>query len=175
MKNWSLSACVSLIMVALGVVPGCEGGGSSGDTGSSAIRGNVVSFQNTAAATSTAIRAPEDVSPVALSAGSDPTMDTSRMGGPGGITVSLTGPKDISVVTADDGAFSLTDLPAGRYGLSFAFNGEEVMYRGNSGQMATIAVQTNQTAELLNIRISGGRINIGNVRMLTDTNTMSKQ
>jgi hypothetical protein len=41
------------------------------------------------------------------------------------------------------------------------------MYRGNSGQVATITVQSNQTAELLNIRISGGKVNIGNVRMHT--------
>jgi hypothetical protein len=159
MKKWSLPVWGVLIAAALGILPGCEGGGSSGDSGSSAIRGNVVSFQNSATA---AIKMMENDPPMAAAANM-----SMGMGGPGGITVSLTGPTDVSAVTAGDGTFSCTNLSAGTYGLTCAFNGEEVMYRGNSGQVATITVQSNQTAELLNIRISGGKVNIGNVRMHT--------
>jgi len=165
-KIWLLAFWTSVV-VGIGLLAGCEGGGDSGTSGSAVIEGNVVSFQNTSAdaGVSETLMKTADQSGLTVSAAE--TNVSPGIGGPGGIAVSITGPEDRSTITSPDGTFSFMGLPAGAYGFSFEFNGEEVRYRGSSGQEATIMVQSNQTAELLNIRISGGKINIGNIRIIT--------
>ena len=168
--GWGGLLVAGLIM---GGVAGCELGGSSGgSSGTATVRGTVVVFE-TAGILKQALPASHETLLARAVRGLADIMVSSAaaasphgMGGPGGITVSLQGPEDRSTVTADDGSFSFMQLPAGAYEVSFAYNGQEVMYRGRSGQAATITVASNQTAELLNIEISGGKVNIGNIRIM---------
>jgi hypothetical protein len=163
------------VMGVFGWLAGCDDGGG-GASGSSAITGNVVSAQTAGANIRVAPASRASLLAVTFQRLSDlivPSAAAARpmtqtMGGPGGIEVSLDGPDSRSTTTADDGTFSFTDLPAGAYEMSFTFDGQTVRYRGNSGQVATITIGTNQTAEVLNIRISGGKVNIGNVRVMNN-------
>ncbi len=160
-----------LLMLAISLMMGCESS-DGGPSGNATVMGNVVAFE---AAVLSRPEAPLPSGPWLdrlVAACSDLLIPSSRAdtppatGGPGGITVSLAGPVDRSAVTADDGTFTLSDLPAGIYQLTFALNGEKVTYRGKSGQVATIEVGEDETVQLLNIRIRGGHVNIGNVKIL---------
>jgi len=76
-----------------------------------------------------------------------------------GIEVILEGPVSRTAITGPDGIFIFSGLPAGTYKLRFKYNGEEVRYRGNSGQEAEIALGEDQRVEMTGIRISGGVVN----------------
>ena len=52
------------------------------------------------------------------------------------------------------------------YTIKFEYNGEEVPYRGNSGQTATLTVEANSRVELSNVKVSGGKANIGNIKFV---------
>ncbi len=150
----------------------CDGG-SDGPSGNSTVTGNVVSSDMAALNLSSVPAQRESkwaqfsgaLSDLLIPSATAATTNQAT-GGPGGILVALAGPTDRDTVTADDGTFTISDLPAGAYQLTFSLNGQEVTYRGNSGQIATISVGTNETAQLINIRINGGHINIGNVRII---------
>ena len=157
-----------LLLLGVSLMMGCESS-DGGPSGNSTVTGNVVSFE-----TAVLIRPVEPVqseSWLARLAGalSDLILPSARAettpvtGGAGGITVSLDGPAERSATTVDDGTFTLTDLPAGAYEVTFSRDGQVVRYRGKSGQVATIQVGENETVQLVNIRISGGHVNIGNV------------
>lgn len=83
-----------------------------------------------------------------------------------GIKVYIEGPVNKSTTTGDDGIFIFSGLPEGTYTLRFELNGEEVRYRGNSGQEAQITLQADQRVELTGITISGGAVNIGNIKVV---------
>lgn len=85
--------------------------------------------------------------------------------GQGGVTVYLEGPVNRTSTTDDNGDFVFTGLPAGDYQLRFEYNGQEVGYRGERGQIASITVGDNEIVDMGGIRISGGHVNIGNVRV----------
>ena len=84
-----------------------------------------------------------------------------------GIVVYIDGPVSRNTTTDANGSFSFSSLPAGDYSLRFTYNGEEVTYRGESGQEAMISVAENQTVEVT-IRVSGGHVNIGNLRVINN-------
>ena len=114
-------AFVAAAVMGIVCLTGCEsGGGGGGSSGSSAIEGNVVSFQTTSAATSHAVASSAQGLSDALAAAA--TTNATPMGGPGGITVSISGPEGHSTDTEDDGTFSFTDLPAGTYAVDFEYN-----------------------------------------------------
>jgi hypothetical protein len=82
-----------------------------------------------------------------------------------GIVVHLNGPVSITAETDSRGCFAFTELAAGSYEISFECDGEEVRYRGNSGQAAVLTVSGDQVLEMTGIKVSGGRVNIGNIRI----------
>jgi len=128
------------IAAMLGTMTGCGGDGDAAE-GTGTIQGTVEAFGVSA--------------PVAL-----------VLAAAQGVTVYLDGPVSRSTTTDANGTFSFTGLPAGDYTLRFEYNGEEVTYRGQSGQEATISVADDQTVEVTDIRVSGGNVNIGNIRVL---------
>ncbi len=159
---------------------GCDGGGDgessgsmspsgSGDTtseGTAILRGNISSFE-TAGIIYEPV-APEEQSRVAKVMGGISELllpSAEAAGNREGIVIYIDGPVSRSTTTADDGSFEFTDLPPGTYALTFEYEGEEVTYRGNSGQVATITLEGDTVVELLNLRISGGKVNIGNIKV----------
>lgn len=168
--SWVLTVMGSLGL-ALGLMVGCEiSGGGDGSSGNSAIMGNVVSASSVARNTpvvsdSWLARLSHIVADLMVPSAQAAQPETQS--GPGGITVTLSGTEDRTAVTGSDGWFTVDNLPAGEYRIAFTFNGETVRYRGRSGQEATLTVGTNQVLQLLNIRLSGGTCNIGNVRIMT--------
>ena len=120
---------------------GCEDDSGDEPVGTSIIQGNVDSFETSVA-----------VSRVLAAVA--------------GVVVYLDGPVSRSTTTDTNGNFTFTELPAGDYTLRFEYNGEEVTYRGESGQTASITLESNQMVELTGMRISGGQVNIGNIRVL---------
>ncbi len=143
MKRGKMLLLLPLLGAAIFLMFGCEMPWESDDddepVGNSTIQGNVSDFAATASA---------------------------KAANRAGIVVHLEGPVDRSATTDEDGFFIFSGLPAGTYTIKFTFNGEEVRYRGNSGQEAQITLEENQRAELVGIRISGGTVNIGNLRFV---------
>lgn len=157
-----------LILLGISLIMGCESS-DGGPSGNSTVTGNVVAFETAASIRPAGSLQSESWLARLAGALSDLMLTSARAettpvtGGAGGITVSLDGPAERSATTADDGTFTLTDLPAGAYEVTFSRDGQVVRYRGKSGQVATIQVGENETVHLVNIRISGGHVNIGNV------------
>lgn len=168
MKKPSLSVITAMFCLGIAVfIVGCES--NSDPTGTAAIQGNVVSFE-TATATFMPIysREPSRIACLftAFSEILAPSAQAASQAGRGGITVYVDGPVGQSTTTADDGTFICSGLPAGDYHIGFKYNGQDIMYRGRSGQMATISCSDNMSTQLIDIRISGGMVNIGNIRMM---------
>ena len=168
MKKLSVSVIAAMFCLGIAVlIVGCES--SSDPSGTAAIQGNVVSFE-TASATFTPINSREESRIARLfTAFSEiltPSAQAATQAGRGGITVYVDGPVSQSTTTADDGTFICSGLPAGDYHIGFKYNGQDIMYRGNSGQMATVSCADNMSTDLVDIRISGGMVNIGNIRMM---------
>ena len=138
-KFLSLVATVGLLSFA-----GCGGGDGDQATGTCAIQGTVESFEPSASAAAIVMAAVP------------------------GIVVYIDGPVLKSTTTDANGVFSFTGLPAGDYSLRFMYNGEEVTYRGQSGQVATVSVADDQTVEISSVKISGGQINIGNIKIVSN-------
>jgi hypothetical protein len=176
-KSLVAYAFVGLCFCLTAVVVGCNGSegddtgtGGAGDDGSSGgtstIRGNISSFKTADASFESLITENRSLLARFGSEISQALMPCAHAAGNrAGIIVYLDGPASRSTTTADDGSFVFSDLPAGEYSLSFEYDGEEVTYRGNSGQIATITVDENQVVELLNLKISGGKVNIGNIKV----------
>ena len=140
---WMLGLVGFCVVTAmLGTMTGCGGGDGDAAEGTGTIQGTVESFEASV--------------PAAL-----------VLAAVQGVTVYLDGPVSRSTTTDANGTFSFTGLPAGDYTLAFEYNGEEVTYRGQSGQEATISVGQNQTVEVTEMRISGGHVNIGNISVTT--------
>lgn len=172
-----LWVCSGLVSVLFGVwlMAGCEGSDSSGANtvlpGGSIVRGNVESMdvagvhrQSASLSRESCLaRVARAVSDLLVPSAEAATNSVPR--GTDGIAVTLSGPADRSAVTGDNGVFSITNVPAGEYQVAFEWNGEKIRYRGNSGQQATLTVGTNEVVELLNIRISGSHVNIGNIKV----------
>lgn len=168
MQKLSLSVITAMFCLGIAVfIVGCES--SSDPTGTASIQGNIVAFE-TATATFTPMY-PLKESRIArlfkeLSEIIAPSAQAASQAGRGGITVYVDGPVSQSTTTAEDGTFVCSGLPAGDYHIGFKYNGQDIMYRGNSGQMATISCADNMSTDLVNIRISDGMVNIGNIRMM---------
>jgi hypothetical protein len=167
--------CLSAAIVFFG----CDGGdgessgsvspSGSGDTtseGTAILRGNISSFKTAGIIYQPVI--PKEESRVArLMSGICGLLlpSAEAAGNREGIVIYIDGSVSRSATTADDGSFEFTDLPPGTYALTFEYEGEEVTYRGNSGQVATITLEGDTVVELLNLRISGGKVNIGNIKI----------
>lgn len=166
MNKQSLITAMFGLAIAV-FIASCES--NSDPAGTAAIQGNIVAFE-TAAATFRPTYSPEESRLARLSKGLTefvaPTAQAASQAGHGGITVYVEGPVNRSTTTADDGTFVCSELPAGDYHIGFQYNGQDIMYRGNSGQMATISCADNMSTDLVDIRISGGMVNIGNIRMM---------
>jgi len=81
-----------------------------------------------------------------------------------GITVVLSGPVDRTAMTSSDGSFVFGNLPAGDYRIGFTLTaGQEVIYSGPSGQEFAITLGNNHRVDLINIRVSEGKVTIGNI------------
>jgi hypothetical protein len=133
----------------LAYMAGCDGGGDDqSNAGTSSISGTVAGSDFSSNASAAMLKSALD-----------------------GIIVVIDGPVSESATTDAGGSFSFTGLPAGDYTLSFSYQGQEVTYRGNSGQTATITVNTNENVELTSIRISGGHVNIGNIHISETSNS----
>ena len=167
-KYWRRSAVV-LVTLAAAVVVGCGGpsgdgnGGSSGGGGTSSLRGTISSFEMAGNRF-----APVEQEGLLTRVGSwlagALAAPAYAAGNRGGIIVSLDGPVSGTATTSDDGTFSFEGLLAGTYTLGFEYNGVAIRYRGNSGQVPTITVEEDQIVELV-LRISGGKVNIGNIKV----------
>jgi len=160
--------------VAVAALIGCDslsGDDDNGSGGTSMIIGNISSFE-TASLIFEPLERRGDSLPArfafVISELLLPSADA--RGQLEGIIVSIEGPVSRSTETSAEGTFSFSGLPAGTYHILFEFNGEQVRYRGRSGQMASITLGENQVAEMVNIRISGGRANIGNIRIMSQDN-----
>ena len=175
-RSLLLSEVVGLCFCIVMTMVGCDGsGGDDGDEargtdsvgGTSTIRGNISSFEMADATFEPIIPGKKSLLSRFASVISEALVPCAyAAGNREGIIIYLDGPVSRSTTTADDGTFAFSDLPAGAYTLSFEYDGEEVRYRGNSGQVPVITVEENQIVELLNLRISGGKVNIGNIKVI---------
>lgn len=168
MKKQSLLLITAMFCLGIAVlIAGCDN--SSDPTGTVAIQGNIVSFE-TATATFTPTYPPEESRIARLFSGLTeffaPTTQAASQAGRGGIMVYVDGPANRSTTTAEDGTFVFSEMPAGDYHIGFKYNGQDIMYRGNNGQMATISCADNMNTDLVNIRIREGMVNIENIRMM---------
>ena len=167
-------ALLGLLFLLAAVVAGCGGSGgddndgdSDGVQGTSAIRGNISSFETADASFTPGMKEKETLLARVASAISEVVVPSAyAAGNRAGIVVYLDGPVSRSTTTAADGSFSFSQLPAGTYALRFEYSGEEVMYRGRSGQVPEITLGENELIELVNLRISGGKVNVGNIHVL---------
>jgi hypothetical protein len=161
---------IGLLFLFTAVMFGCGGpGGSNGDgaQGASSIRGNISSFETADAGFTPVTNEKETFLAQVVSCISELIMPSAyAAGNREGIIVYLDGPVSRSTTTAADGSFSFSQLPAGTYSLRFEYNGEEVMYRGRSGQTPEITLGENELIELVDLRISGGKVNVGNIHVL---------
>jgi len=159
-----LGFCITVIMVGCGTTGGND---DEGVRGTSTIQGNISSFETTDVTFVPVKHEKEGFLARFVSGISEVLVPAAYARGVlEGITVYLEGPVSRSTTTTADGIFIFTELPAGTYQLRFEYSGEEVRYRGNSGQVPAITVEEDQTVELISIRISGGRVNIGNIKRL---------
>jgi hypothetical protein len=94
-----------------------------------------------------------------------PTEDEGEEGRRANIVVTLEGPVSLVAETDGDGEFVFAEIAAGTYEVTFECDGVEVRYRGRSGQTATLTVGADEILELTEIRIAGGKVNIGNIRV----------
>lgn len=163
-------ALVGLLVLLTTVIAGCDGSGASDDNGvqgTSTIRGNISAFETAHATFVPVEKENEGLFARVASWISEALVPSAyAAGNREGIIVYLDGPVSRSTTTAADGSFAFTQLPAGAYTLQFEYEGEQVRYRGRSGQVPTITLGDNETVELVNLRISGGKVNIGNVRVI---------
>lgn len=133
----AVACCAAVVMFA-----GCGGGDDAEPTGSGQVLGNVQSFQNV-------------------------VMAGRLLAAVQGVTVIIDGPVMRSTVTDVNGNFSFLALPGGHYTMSFVYNGEEVSYRGASGQLLTISVADNQRVVVTDVTVSGGLASIGDIAVVT--------
>ncbi len=137
-----LCCCIATVMTGCGSTGGDDG---EGGRGTATIQGNISSFE-TRTATFMPMKHEKEGLLVRFASGvSEVLMPAAYARGQlEGITVFLEGPVSRSTTTTVDGIFIFTELPAGTYQLRFEFNGEEVRYRDNSGQVATITLEDGQ-------------------------------
>jgi hypothetical protein len=172
-----------LTVICLASIPaffGCDGGGgdnsdslvsggASGGTaseGTAILRGTVTSFETAWTIYEPTLPVEQTRVAKVLDSLSEILLPTAEAAGNReGIVIYIDGPVSKSTTTADDGSFEFTELPPGTYALTFEYDGEEVRYRGNSGQVATITLEGDTIVEVLNLRISGGKVNIGNIKV----------
>ena len=168
-----LGLCLCLTMT----ICGCDGddsagnvggtsstGGGSGSSGPSTISGQVTSFKTAKVDFVPVEQEKQGIIAMFASAVSEAILPSANAAGNrAGITVYIDGPVSQSTTTSDNGTFVFTGLPAGAYAFRFEYNGEEVTYRGNSGQVATITIGEGELLEL-SLKISGGKVNIGNIK-----------
>ncbi len=171
---------IGLLFLLTTVMAGCDGPGADGNDGgegtsalegngggTSAIRGNIAAFKTADASFVPVKKEKESLLARVASWISEALVPSAyAAGNREGIIVTLDGPVSRSTTTAADGTFSFSQLPAGTYTLQFEYDGEQVRYRGRSGQVPTITLGENEIVELVNLRISGGKVNIGNIRVI---------
>lgn len=160
-------ACISILTMCVMVawlMIGCEG---SDGGGTAAIGGNVTSF-DTGSATFRASSSPrESLWASVWRSFTDMLVQPAVAGaGAAGVSVQLRGPANASATTGDDGTFEITGLPAGNYEIEFSYGGQQIRYRGRSGQMAMLTLHEGEMLQLQNIRVSGGKVNIGNIKRI---------
>ena len=166
--NWNRSVGVGALCLIVGLalaLVGCESDDQA--EGSGVIRGTIESFEVAGVYYAPAPDVQMSLVARVLSGFGDVLVPCAYAGQPG-IVVYLDGPVSRVGATDEDGSFVFTGLPAGDYELRFEYGGQEVSYRDNSGQTATITVAEDEIVELTNLRISGGKVNVGNVRVIDD-------
>ena len=133
--------------------------------GTSTIQGQITSFSDDGVEISLSpIEYKENILIRIASSISDVLVASAYAGVTEGIKVIIEGPVTREMVCGEDGIFVFSGLSAGEYKLRFKYNDKEIRYRGNSGQEAVITVQENQRVELAAIKVSGGVVNIGNIK-----------
>jgi hypothetical protein len=162
-------ACLCLMLVMVGC--GSSDSDNDGSSGTARIVGNISSFETASAIFYPVPREKESMLVRLASLVSNALVPSAHArSNLGGIRVQIDGPVSRSTETSPDGSFAFSNLPAGSYLISFECDGERVRYRGRSGQSPTITLKENQVAEMINIRISGGRANIGNIKIESPDN-----
>ena len=147
MKN-CITYLITLLTLSTVLMVGCE----NASNGSATVKGNISSFD----VTDGSVRAVRAVSVLS---------GVERIGNQGNdIVVWLDGTIDYYESAGEDGSFIFNNIEAGEYFISFIYGNETISYRGNSGQVASLNVPEGSVVEVLNIRVSGGHVNIGNIR-----------
>lgn len=165
--RYTIVGLVSLLAAVMAGYGGCGDSDDDGVDGTSAIRGIISSFETADASFAPVMEERETLLARVASGISEALVPSAHAAGNReGILVYLDGPVSRSTTTAADGSFSFSQLPAGTYTLRFEYNGEEVTYRGKSGQVPEITLGQNEIIELVDIRISGGKVNIGNIHVI---------